>query len=167
MDTSRKIVAVTMSKELIQEHLFEIERILNAFFDNKYNKQVTEEMLSVIAQQGGQIIGAFCTDNEMLISDTLLGLAFVAPVQTLSRRMLVYEELFVWPDYRRFGVAQAIESRMLEVARETGCDSIELLTNPGNIAVESLHLKNGFQFRHKHCMLQVLKCWEARCEGGR
>lgn len=54
------------------------------------------------------------------------------------------EELYVVPDQRRRGLGQALLTATLELARELGCDRIDLGTDSGDADAHRLYERNGF-----------------------
>jgi ribosomal protein S18 acetylase RimI-like enzyme len=62
----------------------------------------------------------------------------------LSGKEACLENLFVWPDYRRAGVASALTEYAIERAVVWECRSITLETNEMNTASVSLYGKLGF-----------------------
>ncbi len=54
------------------------------------------------------------------------------------------EELYVLPDRRRRGLGDALMSAALELAREFGCDRIELGTDEGDEDAHRLYERHGF-----------------------
>jgi ribosomal protein S18 acetylase RimI-like enzyme len=54
------------------------------------------------------------------------------------------ENIFVWPEYRRAGVASALIEFAIERAAARGCRGITLETNEMNTASVALYVKHGF-----------------------
>lgn len=92
-----------------------------------------------------------CVDTGFLIGawyeGTLAGMCFVYIQQTISRRVMCYEELVVDPKFRGLGIADRIDEFLIAFARERNCDCIEGIMPVGNEPVKKVHERNGFVVR--------------------
>jgi ribosomal protein S18 acetylase RimI-like enzyme len=64
---------------------------------------------------------------------------------TLAGRVWILYDLFVRPEARRQGVAQALMNRAERLARETGAVEINLSTATDNIQAQALYESLGYQ----------------------
>lgn len=86
----------------------------------------------------------------------IAGMCYVFIHQTLSRRVMIYEELVVDPAHRGTGLADKIDQFLIRLARDHGCDCIEGTMPIGNEAVRRVHLRNGFSIREQHPFRLIL-----------
>jgi GNAT superfamily N-acetyltransferase len=75
-----------------------------------------------------------------------VGVAVLAYTWTIEHggRVAWLDELFVAPEVRGCGVGTALLHRAIDVAREDGCQAIDLEVDRDHARVESLYLREGF-----------------------
>ena len=101
----------------------------------------------------GFLIGAWIEDcmhvpgADPVNQSDLAGMCFVYIQQTISRRVMGYEELVVDPKFRGLHIADKIDEFLIALAREHDCDCIEGIMPVGNEPVKKVHERNGFIVR--------------------
>lgn len=78
-------------------------------------------------------------------NDTLIGMGWIFPRQTLLRKQAVVEDMIVDEAYRGRGLGREILDDLVRWARENGVEVIELTSSPKRIAANELYKKYGFQ----------------------
>lgn len=69
----------------------------------------------------------------------------------------IIEDVVVDENYRNRGIAKALMTRAIELAREAGAGNITLTSNPKREAANSLYLSLGFQRRETNLYIIHLK----------
>lgn len=94
-----------------------------------------------------------CVDTGFLVGawyeGVLAGMCFVYIQQTISRRVMGYEELVVDPKFRGLHIADKIDEFLIAFARQRNCDCIEGIMPTGSLPVQKVHLRNGFVVREQ------------------
>lgn len=82
-----------------------------------------------------------------VIDDRLAGFAQLYPTfsSVAGKRAWILNDLFASPDHRRRGVGEALLTKTLEHARESGAAWVTLSTAVDNIAAQTLYRKFGFE----------------------
>lgn len=110
----------------------------------------------------GFLVGAWLEDFEAIDGaypvpcETLVGMCYLFIHQTISRRVMLYEELVVDPLYRGRKVADRIDEYLITLAAAHACDCIEGCIPAGNEAVRTVHLRNGFSLREQYPFRLIL-----------
>ena len=80
-------------------------------------------------------------------SSRIVGVAYVATILSAEHCGCVgwLEELYVMPDHRSQGIGTALVAAVLDRARETGIEAIELEVDAGHSRAESLYRRCGFR----------------------
>ena len=134
--------------------------MLDIFFNGRYEKDVSTQKLGEILKDKNHFLITY-TAEDGVIAAMALGIK----VQTLSRTVMLYEELIVDPEYRRQGIGTSIDEFVIELAKEEGCDCIEGTVATENVAVQLQHLKTGFKFRSQLPVGISLIKWQVKGQG--
>ena len=88
---------------------------------------------------------------------TLAGMCYVFVQQTISRRVMILEELVVDPEFRGRGIATQLCIFLISLARIQDADCIEGMMPIGNEAARKVYLRSGFTFRKQNPFRLILK----------
>ena len=69
----------------------------------------------------------------------------------------IVEDVIVDERFRRMGIAQALMSRAVELARDAGASGMSLTSNPRRVEANLLYQKLGFQLRETNIYFLSLK----------
>mgnify|MGYP001566580330 CR=1 FL=1 len=82
--------------------------------------------------------------SKFFINETLVGLGWIFPRQTLLRKQAIIEDMIVSESCRGMGIGRLILKDLLGWAKENNMDMVELTTNPNRIAANELYKSEGF-----------------------
>ncbi|MCP6726805.1 MAG: GNAT family N-acetyltransferase [Patescibacteria group bacterium] len=77
--------------------------------------------------------------------DTLIGMGWIFPRQTMLRKQAVVEDMIVDDAYRGRGLGRKLLDNLVQWARQEGVEMIELTSNPKREAANGLYKKYGFE----------------------
>lgn len=143
MITVKLITAVSI------EQADELARLQEVLLKGKHGRPLDQQLFTECAESGF-LVGAY---HE---SGAVVGMCYLFIKQTLSRKVMLFEELVVDPEYRGLGIADRIDEFLIALAREQGCDCIEGVMPVGNEPVKKVHLRNGFTIREQYPFRLIL-----------
>ena len=83
--------------------------------------------------------------SKIYDGEKLIGLGFIFPRQTLSRRQAIVEDMIVDNEYRGRGYGSKMLLELIDWAKKNKMDMIELTSNPvTRLAANKLYEKHGF-----------------------
>lgn len=84
--------------------------------------------------------------SKIYDGEKLIGLGWIFPRQTLSRRQAIVEDMIVDKEYRGKGYGAKMLLELIDWAKKEGMDMIELTSNPvTRLAANKLYEKHGFK----------------------
>ena len=107
----------------------------------KYYRKLSESDLNrIISQKNSRLL-------TYHVAGTLVGMTFVYLMETLTRKVMCFEELVVDKDYRNMGIGTKIMNQIIELAKMAGTDCIEGCTKNSNKIAQKLYKNLGFEDR--------------------
>jgi ribosomal protein S18 acetylase RimI-like enzyme len=82
--------------------------------------------------------------SKIYEGEKLIGMGWIFPRQTLSRKQAVVEDMIVDNAYRGKGYGKKMLLELINFAKKEGMDMIELTSHPSRIAANELYKKCGF-----------------------
>lgn len=112
-----------------------------------------DELISIVNSPGASLLVARVPEENGEIAGALALIVYCVPTGTRA----VIEDVVVDEKYRNRGIAKALMTRAIELAREAGAGNITLTSNPKREAANSLYLSLGFQRRETNLYIIHLK----------
>lgn len=143
------MITVRLITTVSEKLAVEMARLQEVLLKGKHGRPLDRKLFEEAATTGF-LVGAFHATGP------IVGMCYLFVKQTLSRKVMLYEELVVDPEYRGLGIADQIDQFLITLAREHGCDCIEGVMPAGNKAVQTVHLRNGFTIREQYPFRLIL-----------
>lgn len=102
-----------------------------------------DELTAILNSFGTSLLVARLPNDDGEIAGMLTLVIYRVPTGTRS----IIEDVVVDEQYRNKGIAKAMMTRAIELAREAGADNISLTSNPKREAANLLYQRMGFQQR--------------------
>ena len=127
---------------------FDIEQVRKLVFQLDPSARVSEQSLNA-ALLNGYV-------STVKDGDTLVGMGWIFPRQTLLRKQAVIEDMIVDEAYRGKGYGEKILRDCVEWAKKNDIQVIELTTNSMRVAANALYQKVGFALHEtNHYLLDL------------
>lgn len=146
------MVTIQLVTQLTPETVAAMAALQEFLLKGKHGRPLDERLFRDCIDTGF-LVGAwkeYCGDvpgEGTIYEHQLVGMCYVFIHQTLSRRVMLYEELVVAPAARGQGVADKIDQFLVSLARTHACDCIEGVMPIDNMPVQTVHKRNGFVVR--------------------
>lgn len=153
------MLTVQLITSVTDELAREMSRLQQFLLKGKYGRPLNRDLFSELAETGF-LVGAFympgVAQSYPTPEEVLAGMCYLFTKQTISRKVMLYEELVVDPKWRGLGIADRIDEFLIALARKEGCDCIEGVMPVGNEPVKKVHLRNGFTIREQYPFRLIL-----------
>lgn len=129
---------------------------MDLLFNRKYEREVTLERLTEIINDPNKFLVVVEEDEKVL------AIALFSRFVSLSRVVMLYDDLCVSPEARGKGIGTQLDKILVELTKEQDCDCIELVVPIPAVPVQRQHLKTGFTFRPQLSMGMIFKTWKTK-----
>lgn len=89
--------------------------------------------------------------------DPIFGILTLSLYRVPTGIRSIVEDVIVDENHRRLGIAEALLTKAIELAREAGAGNVSLSANPSRAAAHQLYLKLGFKRRDTFAYIHHLK----------
>ena len=128
--------------EVTDELLAALSRLILQLAPEK-NPPTRDDLTSILNSPGASLLVARLSDENDAIAGILTLIVYRVPTGARA----VIEDVVVDEKYRNRGIAKAMMTRTIELAREAGASNISLTSNPKREAANLLYQRMGFQRR--------------------
>ena len=128
--------------EVTDELLSALSRLILQLAPEK-NPPTRDDLTSILNSPGASLLVARLSDENDAIAGILTLIVYRVPTGARA----VIEDVVVDEKYRNRGIAKAMMTRTIELAREAGASNISLTSNPKREAANLLYQRMGFQRR--------------------
>lgn len=112
-----------------------------------------DELTSILNSPGASLLVARLSDENDEVAGILTLIVYRVPTGARA----VIEDVVVDEKYRNKGIAKALMTRAIELAREAGASNISLTSNPKREAANLLYQRMGFQRRETNLYILHLR----------
>ncbi len=112
-----------------------------------------DELMSLIKSDSSSLLVARSSSE----GSEILGVLALAIYRVPTGIRSIVEDVIVDERFRRMGIAQALMSRAVELARDAGASGLSLTSNPRRVEANLLYQKLGFQLRETNTYFLSLK----------
>ncbi|MFN8460458.1 MAG: GNAT family N-acetyltransferase [Anaerolineales bacterium] len=128
--------------EVTDELLSALSRLIFQLAPEK-TPPTRDDLTSILNSPGASLLVARLSDENDGIAGILTLIVYRVPIGARA----VIEDVVVDEKYRNKGIAKAMMTRAIELAREAGASNISLTSNPKREAANLLYQRMGFQKR--------------------
>ena len=137
--------------EVTDELLAALSRLILQLAPEK-NPPTRDDLTSILNSPGASLLVARLSDENDAIAGILTLIVYRVPTGARA----VIEDVVVDEKYRNRGIAKAMMTRAIELAREAGTSNISLTSNPKREAANLLYQHMGFQKRETNLYILQL-----------
>ena len=138
--------------EVSDELLAALSRLLFQLAPEK-TPPTRDELIAILNSSGASLLVARPSNHDKEIAGMLTLIVYRVPTGARA----VIEDVVVDEQYRNKGIAKAMMTRAIELAREAGANNISLTSNPKREAANRLYQRMGFQRRETNLYIFHLK----------
>lgn len=150
-------MSVSIQRIASAELLARVRTLIDILFESKYENELSMNELRDILEDENHFLITYTAEDGIIAAITL-GIK----VRTLTRTVMLYEELVVDPTYRRRGIGSAIDEFVKELATKEGCDCIEGTVAIHNTPALMQHLRTGYILRNQLPLGITIKKWRLK-----
>ena len=138
--------------EVTDELLSALSRLILQLAPEK-SPPTRDGLTSILNSPGASLLVARLSDENDAIAGILTLIVYRVPTGARA----VIEDVVVDEKYRNRGIAKAMMTRAMELAREAGASNISLTSNPKREAANLLYQRLGFQRRETNLYILHLQ----------
>ena len=137
--------------EVTDELLSALSRLILQLAPEK-SPPTRDDLTSILNSPGASLLVARLSYENVGIAGILTLIVYRVPTGARA----VIEDVVVYEKYRNRGIAKAMMTRAIELAREAGTSNISLTSNPKREAANLLYQHMGFQKRETNLYILQL-----------
>lgn len=145
-------MVIEKAVEVTDELLTALEHLIPQLREDK-TPLSRDELKALIDSDTSSLLVARTSSEQREIVGVLTLAVYRVPTGIRS----IVEDVIVDERFRRMGIAQALMSRAVELARDAGASGLSLTSNPRRVEANLLYQKLGFQLRETNTYFLSLK----------